>query len=229
MLFLLPYNQTLFDNKELEFRDFAMGDLFEIFTGVFEDRHLERIQETNKRLHFVKLNSFKGGRLIFSNKKPQQDNDEDKSKLSLKKPVSQKKILNAEDYIIYTRGIPRGFSMLNAGVDNINAVAIHHFLCLKPRTRLVDLDLDYLHLMLDLFVEYNLMRLYTDKLEIYNNKPGAFNSISINELKDMKISLLTSVVSQKKAFEKFLQRKTEFETAALSLQNLKNMIYNNIY
>jgi hypothetical protein len=147
-----------------------------------------------------------------------------------KKAVSKNKILNKEDYLIYTKGVPKGFSMLNNSIsESKNLVASHQFICLRPRTELIEVHLPYLHLILDVFVEKKLDQIFKEKEDIKGNKYGSFNSITIKEISKIELTILKSVDSQKKVFDQYNKIKEEVEVALTRLNFIKESINNNYY
>jgi hypothetical protein len=126
--------------------------------------------------------------------------------------------------------MPRGFSMLNAPIGNeLNVVATHQFICLRPRTKLIEVYLPYLHLVLDLFVEKDLKKLFDSKLIKSGDKYSVFNSVSIKEIRDMELTILKLVSGQKKVYDRFCERKQELEIAVFRLETIKDIIFNNNY
>ncbi len=237
MFFYFLTEPAFLETNEKETNTFTIGDLFEVFNGVLEDRHLPIVAETNSEINFIRVNSFSDSNALFD--KQQLDEiqlGQVKKKENLftntndRKPVNDKKVLIKEDYIIYTRGLPRGFSMLNAPIGNeLNVVATHQFICLRPRTKLIEVYMPYLHLVLDLFVEKDLKELFDSKLIKNGDKYSVFNSVNIKEIKDMELTTLKLVSGQKKAYDRFCERKQEFDTAVFRLNIIKDLVYNNDY
>lgn len=225
------------DKDEKETKAFSIGDLFEVFNGVLEDRHLPLVAETNSEINFIRVNSFSDSNVLFDKQKLGEIQlGQVKKKENLftntydRKPVNYKKVLIKEDYILYTRGIPRGFSMLNAPIGNeLNVVATHQFICLRPRTKLMEVHLPYLHLVLDLFVEKDLKKLFDSKLIQSGDKYSVFNSVSIKEIRDMELTILKLVSGQKKVYDRFCERKQELEIAVFRLETIKDIVFNNNY
>lgn len=237
MVLLLLKEPPFLELEEKVTRKFTVGDLFEIYNGVIEERHLPIMAETNSELNFIRINSFTENGVLHEKIRLRElqeihtNKREDPSKkLPEKKPINEKKILRNADYIIYTRGMPRGFSMLKSDIgDDLNVVATHQFICLKPRTNIIEVYLPYLHLVMDLFVDRDLKNIYESKLKLNGEKYGIFNSIGIKEIKDIEITILKLVDSQRKAYERYDQRIQESELATYQLKMIKDLIYGNYY
>lgn len=237
MFFLLLMDQIVLGSEGKETKAFLIKDLFEVFSGIVEDNHLPVLEGTQDEITFLRINSlqdqkFKYRRfeLVESYKSKDSVVELIKQDSIQKKAVKKSKILNKADYLIYTRGTPKSFSMLNNSIsESKNLVASHQFICLRPKMELIDIYLPYLHLVLDVFVEKNLDQICKTKEEIKGAKYGAFNSITIKELGKMELVILNSVDSQKKVFEQYNKIKEEVEVALTRLEFIKESINNNYY
>lgn len=237
-MFVFGINEMYFlDKDEKETKTFSIGDLFDVFNGVIEDRHLPIVAETNSDIIFIHINSFSESNILLGKQelyKIQQMQLKRKETLGKntndRKPLSEKKVLTKEDYIIYTRGLPRGFSMQHAPIGNgLNVVATHQFICLRPRTKLMEVHLPYLHLVLELFVKNYLKELFDLKQKTLGDKYSVFNSVSIKEIRDFELNILKSVSSQKKLYDAYSQLKQNYAEAAINLNSITKLVYNNIY
>jgi hypothetical protein len=237
MFFLLLTDQIVLGSDGKETKTFLIKDLFEVFSGIVEDNHLPILEGTQDEITFLRINSLKDQKfkykrfeLVESNRSKDSLLESTKQDSTQKSAVKKSKILNKADYLIYTRGIPKGFSMLNNSIsESKNLVASHQFICLRPKMELIDVYLPYLHLVLDVFVEKKLDQIFKEKEEIKGNKYGAFNSITIKELGKMELAILNSVDSQKKVFEQYNKIKEEVEVALTRLEFIKESINNNYY
>jgi hypothetical protein len=237
MSLLLLTEPPFLEPEEKVTRTFTTGDLFEVYNGVIEERHLPIVAETNTELNFIRINSFTENGVLHNKIRLRELQDIQTNKREVpfkkhgdKKTINKKKILRDADYIIYTRGVPRGFSMLKSEIDDdLNVVATHQFICLRPRTNLIDFFLPYLHLVMDLFVDRDLKKIFDSKLKLNGEKYGVFNSIGIKEIKDIEITMLKLVDSQRKAYERYDQRKQESEMATYHLKMIKDLIHGNYY
>ena len=237
MFFLLLMDQIVLGTDGKETKSFLIGDLFEVFSGIIEENHMPILEETQKEVIFLRINSLKDQKFKYKRfELVESDRSKDslgelKKKNSIsKKAVSKNKILNKEDYLIYTKGVPKGFYMLNNSIsESKNLVASHQFICLRPRTELIEVHLPYLHLVLDVFVEKKLDQIFKEKEEIKGNKYGSFNSITIKEISKIELTILKSVDSQKKVFDQYNKIKEEVEVALTRLDFIKESINNNYY
>jgi hypothetical protein len=89
--------------------------------------------------------------------------------------------------------------------------------------------LPYLHLVLELFVENDLKKLFDLKRTTYGDKYSVFNSVSIKEIKDINLNILKSVSSQEKLFDAYSKFKQNYTVAAMNLNSITKLVYNNIY
>lgn len=237
MFFLLLMDQIVLGPDGNKTKTFLIKDLFEVFTGIVEDNYKPIIEETREEVIFLRINSLKDQKfkykrfeLIESDRSKDLSKELSKQSLIQKKQVKINKILNKEDYLIYTKGVPKGFSLLNNSISKSkNLVASHQFICLRPRTELIEVHLPYLHLVLDVFIEKKLDQIFRAKEEIKGNKYGSFNSITIKEISKMELTILKSVDSQKKVFEQYNKIKEEVEVALTRLDCIKDSINNNSY
>ncbi len=237
MFFLLLMDQIILGPEGKEAKTFLIGDLFEVFSGIVEENHLPVLEGTQEEVTFLRINSlqdqkFKYRRfeLVENDKSKDSLLESTKQDSTQKKAVKKSKILNKADYLIYTRGVPKGFSMLNNSIsESKKLVASHQFICLRPRVDLIDVYLPYLHLVLDVFVEKKLDQICKTKEVNKGTKYGAFNSITIKEIGKMELVILNSVDSQKKVFDQYNKIKDEVEVALTRLEFIKESINNNYY
>src|SRR5690606_29004302 len=108
LLLVLKYKDT---------KKYKLGDLFEMQTGVVEDKYLMKVSETDDDVSLLKINSFTEEGRIHS-EAPAHGNE----KITLKvekekhqnendlKTIGKNKIIQNNDFLIYTRGKPKGFS-----------------------------------------------------------------------------------------------------------------------
>ena len=237
MFFLLLMDQIVLGAEGKEIKNFLIGDLFEVFSGIVEENHIPILEETQEEVVFLRINSLKDQKfkykrfeLIESDRSKDLSNEQTKLSSTQKKTVKKSKILNKADYLIYTKGLPKGFSMLSNSIsESKKLVASHQFICLRPRLELIEVYLPYLHLVLDVFVEKKLNQIFKVKEEIKGNKYGSFNSITIKEISKMELTILKSVDSQKKVFDQYNKIKEEVEVALTRLDFIKESINNNYY
>jgi hypothetical protein len=205
---------------------YSLKDLFEIQTGIVEDNYSLSGTEKKKEIEFLKINSFtKDGELI-----PNLKTKSPKRKFSKQDPeikeIKEDKIIQEYDILIYTRGVPRGFfakRFLN--VTEKKFVATHHFIYLRPLLHTTKFNMSYLNLMIELFIQNNLVDHYEKKLDQNKSTQNLGNSITIKELKDLKIKLLSDSALQESVVVEYQLRKDKVMKAKSDLQSLDDQIY----
>lgn len=223
--------------EEMETKEYLFNDLFEMLTGVVDSKGQVRSNEDNSDIQFLRINSFTDeGTLsenreigINGNSKSKKGAVKDASVLSTS-IISESKIITKNDFVIYTRGVPKGFSALKfmqTGEDRY--AASHHFIYLRPRLSLINLYVPYLHIMLELFVKKDLAEIYKEKAIRNQSSQPTGNSISVKELKNLKITLLTGIDAQKKVVEKYEKQKNEVKTALQILDCMEAFIHSSTF
>lgn len=234
MLLVLLLNM---DKLNDEFKEYSFRDLFDLQTGIVEDKYLPKSAKNKYNIEFLKINSFnEDGSLAeimkspIAQKKFGKVGNATNAKKNELKEVSEEKIIQENDFLIYTRGKPRGFSAHKFSKDlNPKYVATHHFIYLRPRLNVLDINLSYLHLMVDLFIQKQLTENYERKIIKNKSSQNIGNSISIKELKDLKIKLLKDRSAQDQVVEEYKLKLQQYQESLKSLETLENEIYNNDY
>jgi len=213
-------------------------DLFEVSVGVLEDRCSKTIKNLKEPLIFLRASSFDENGVLVDLQKLNAINKSIKTKRNSKLDLFSssaidenlitlgiKKILKSEDYLIYTRGIPKGFSLLKSNqIDKINAVANHQFVCLRPRTDIQEIHVPYLHFILDLLIENEFKAMYDYKLKKFDGKYGLFNSISTKEIRNIELEISDSKESQIKIYNRYNEIYNAYKQAIFRLDLFKNAI-----
>lgn len=221
--------------KNKNTKRYKFGDLFEMQTGIVEDKYIMTVSETDVPVSIVRINSFTedGG---FNFESPEAQNDQAIAKTLYKqsqetsdlKTVADNKIIQENDFLLYTRGKPRGFSAVRF-LDNRKEIyaATHHFIYLRPRTSIIDIHIPYLHLMMDLYTRKNISEHYAKKISKQKKGTAMANSVSIKELKDFEIILLTDVSEQEKVVAKYESQRNEYLKSLNNFQSLGDSILQN--
>jgi hypothetical protein len=155
----------------------TLGAIFNITTGVIEDRygstyvkdnkenkvwflHMGDMDSVNQKINFEeleenerRLNEKREARAAF---KP-TNNPLERNELR----IHENKFLQTSDYLISCRGKTIGYSMKNHEHNENNQIIhkgscilpTHHFLVLRPRSASLQ-DIEYLHFVLDMYVEH---------------------------------------------------------------------------
>lgn len=205
---------------------YSLKDLFEIQTGVVEDNYILSGIDKKTEIEFVKINSFtKDGELIpnIKTKSPKPKSTKQDPEI---KDLKEDKIIQENDILIYTRGVPRGFfakKFLNEAEKKF--VATHHFIYLRPLLHATKFNMSYLNLMVELFIQNDLVQHYDNKLQQNKSTQNMGNSVSIKELKGLKIKLLSDVDVQQNVVVEYQLRKDKVAKATSDLQSLEDQIY----
>ena len=215
MLLLLPFSDPVIMELEKSKKRIKLDDIFQINIGVMDEAGTEYYTDNayskENRVRIIRMGSFDPVKKRL--KTPAQLDESEKnlkdirkSRLkkitTIKKEVSEAKLLTQNDYIINTRGVKdfpvAGYSMLEnlgkKGVPGLDKIAAsHHFIVLKPRTTAMKMDVEFLHLMLDLLVD-NYLKDIASGL-----KSGILKS---KELKNMTFSIPLDYDAQVNVVEK---------------------------
>ncbi len=235
LLLLLP---ELFPNlTRTELVEFNLTDLFEIRTGIIEDKYSNAVQDnpdlTNK-ISFLRLSSFNdmNGLIDFDNLgSKKQKSDSNRINTSPENIASKKenekipanRLLDKHDFLISTRGIPKGYSLLKSyTIKDIYAVATHHFISLRPRMKLLNMHVPFLHLMLEVMVKMQLRQLFNVRKVQEEGKIASFNSIKINDLSSIKISIPTDMLEQVRLFNEYNILQENLRKAQIKEEEFEN-------
>lgn len=235
--FLLMPGAITLPRKEMETKEYLFNDLFEMLTGVVDSKGALRTSEDHSDIAILRINSFTDeGALIENIETGTDTNSASKSGagkgdiILSANTISESKIITRNDFIIYTRGLPKGFSALRfVKTEEDRFAASHHFIYLRPRLGLINIYVPYLHLMLELFVKKDLAEIYKQKAIDNRSTQPAGNSISVKELKNLKITLLTGFDAQKKVVEKYERQKSEVKTALEILDFMEAFIHSSTF
>jgi len=223
-------------------RLYKLEDLFEVSVGVLEDRCSKTIKNTEEPLIFLRTSSFNENGILYDLRTLNTINNKIKSKRNSKLDLysssnsdenlislDKEKILKPDDYLIYTRGVPKGFSLMKSNnIKKLNAVANHQFVCLRPRTDIPEMHVPYLHFILDLLVENEFKAMYGNKLEKFDKKYGLFNSISTKEIRKIELEISDSKESQIKIHNRYKEIYNDYEQALSRLDKFKSAINNQL-
>ena len=208
----------------------TLDNLFHISTGLLEDKHERFIEQNNeqRKVWFLHMGDMRAneGLIDFENL---ANNEEDlihnrlkreKKKIATKKdtsndpidliPITEKRLIQPTDYLLCVRGVPAGYSMIKSmnelkkykRFEDFCAVATHHFIIFKLRDNYSNMNINYIHLILDSFVKNELLDLYNGKksgletknLNIINQ--GSVIITGIKEIKDIKVKVFKRLEKQ---------------------------------
>lgn len=209
----------------------TLDNLFHISTGLLEDKHERFIEQNNeqRKVWFLHMGDMRAneGLIDFENL---ANNEEDliqnrlkreKKKIATKKdtsddpidliPITEKRLIQPTDYLLCVRGVPAGYSMIKSmnelkkykQFENFSAVATHHFIIFKLRDNYSNMNIHYIHLILDSIVKNELLDLYNSKknglvsknLATSNNKQSVIIT-GIKEIKDIKAKVFKRLEKQ---------------------------------
>ncbi|QOW09770.1 hypothetical protein Q73A0000_05005 [Kaistella flava (ex Peng et al. 2021)] len=234
-VFLLLLLMIDFKDKNDETKEYSFGDLFDLQAGIVEDKYSAITTDQQEKVEFVKINSFTEDGVLMMEHQSENPKEISRTKAKRKtakdvqlKTVTESKVIQENDFLIYTRGKPRGFSGKKFLMDaDKNYVATHHFIYLRPRVNVLDIDMTYLHLMLDLYTRKDLTENYERKINEKRWTQNMGNSISIKELKDLKITLLKDRFSQQKVVLEYELKQKEYQNSIKDLKDLENCMRSN--
>jgi len=230
-------------------KPYTIEDLFEVNSGLLEERYTDYYSnEKGEKILvvFIKMLIIKEDGTIelpderkiinIEQEIKLQKNQESKVNNSAKRNVVRKevpkaKILLPEDFLISTRGLPIGISLLEYGHDMIkNLVPTHHLIVVRPKTEAIKKNhiyLPLLHLLLSLIVEnvYNENYLKYIKeakkikeIEVEKNKKSIrrssssfFASVKVDEVKKQQFTIPVSYEKQKALYDQMneIEKKKE--------------------
>jgi len=216
----------LIDEHEL----ITLDNLFHITTGILEDKHERFIEHNNdqRKVWFLHMGDMRAndGLIDFENL-AQNESDlinnrlkREKKKIASKKdtnndsidliPITEKRLIQPTDYLLCVRGVPAGYSMIKSmnelknhkQFENFYAAATHHFIIFKLRDNYSNMNINYIHLILDSFVKNELLDLYNSKKNGLETKNlNIINQVSviitgIKEIKDIKVKVFKRLEKQ---------------------------------
>jgi hypothetical protein len=266
MLLLLLDQPFLIEKEELSsfgacFNDcskWKISDLFDVTSGILEERYLDfYINEAGvkQEVNFIRMDTIRGNENTFKLPDGREKIDsaleekakvisEDNPKKSNRVKVNQKeipleKILKPDDYLISTRGDPRGISLMNYESTLFsdiysNLVPTHHFIVLRPKAAIIKnklISIQLLHLMLNLVVENVFKTNYAEKIEeikkqkqaqavknkniIRRSAASFFASVKVDEIKERELNLPNSHETQYAVFNKLKELEEEKRRAEM--------------
>lgn len=251
-LLLLSYDYSSQLEEEKEQKEiYKIHDLFDVNLGMNEDKYTHFTKDTKSEVMFVKLSSFKEdfkGKHALARfqykflhtlnpetligKQKKQDSDLSGSKRLI--DIPEKKIILENDYLLSIRGSLKGYSMLENSklLDGINLVSSNHFIHLRPRKMSLDqMYIPYLHFALDLLVEKKLNENYRQIKEMKDAegvKQSAYNSLKVEDLKNMELSIYKDKEKQVEVYNNLMQEYEKFLEASLGLEDFKNVTAKNL-
>jgi len=243
MLLLLLNN--LFEMPKGD-QNYRLKDLFEINIGLIEDKFNKMTIESKEEVMFINLKAAEDDNRQISKltiidyhttnlidyielEKKNLPIKIDSSKLG----VPDDRVLTSSDYLISIRGRPKGFSVSKSLDPNKRKlVASHHFIQIRPMawTRNINMFVPYLHLLLDIILEVEVLQKFKDKKdieEIKGKKYSVFNSFKVNDFREIKINITTDVKLQKETYDNFIYQYNKFLNANLEFEKIKESLYKN--
>ena len=243
MLLLLLNN--LFEMPKGD-QNYRLRDLFEINIGLIEDKFNKMTIESKEEVMFINLKAAEDDNRQISKltlidyhttnlidyielEKKNLPIKIDSSKLG----VPDDRVLTSSDYLISIRGRPKGFSVSKSLDPNKRKlVASHHFIQIRPMALIKNMNMyvPYLHLLLDIILEVEVLQKFEDKKEeeeIKGKKYSAFNSFKVNDFREIKIKISTDVKLQKETFDNFIYQYDKFLNANLEFEKIKESLYKN--
>ena len=208
MLLLLLNN--LFEMPKGD-QNYRLRDLFEINIGLIEDKFNKMTIESKEEVMFINLKAAEDDNRQISKltlidyhttnlidyielEKKNLPIKIDSSKLG----VPDDRVLTSSDYLISIRGRPKGFSISKSLDPNKRKlVASHHFIQIRPMALISHMYVPYLHLLLDIILEVEVLQKFKDKKEeeeIKGKKYSVFNSFKVNDFREIKIILCTEKI-----------------------------------
>jgi len=266
MLLLLLDQPFLIEKDELSsfgacFNDcskWKISDLFDVTSGILEERYLDfYVNEVGVKqdVRFIRMDSIRENENTI--KLPElrekiERNLEEKAKIIadgkqyksdrvkvVQKEIPLEKILKPNDYLISTRGNPRGISLsdydfkLYSDIYS-NLVPTHHFIVLRPKAAIIKnkmISIQLLHLMLNLVVENVFKVNYAEKIKeikkqkqaqalenkniIRRSAASFFASVKVDEVKERELNLPISLETQNAVFNKLKEMEDEKRRAEM--------------
>jgi hypothetical protein len=212
----------------------TLDNLFHISTGLLEEKYERFIEYNNeqRKVWFLHMGDMipSNGLIDFENLAQNEEDlinnrlKREKKKASKKNiikngspellPISEKRLIQPTDYLLCVRGVPAGYSMIKSinelkyhkQFENFCAVATHHFIIFKLRDNYSNMNINYIHLILDSVVKNELLDLYnnkknglvsknSNKLATSNNNQGVIIT-GIKEIKDIKVKIFKRLEKQ---------------------------------
>ena len=173
--------------------------------------------------------SILDGTLQIENEK--KDKGESGKNSLQKRYIKENRILKQHDFLISIRGEPIGYSLLNIGeLLEHKIVPSHYFVRLSPRYP-NKFNLEYLHLIMDQFTKHILGKVFED-LEKTTKQQGksyaAFNSFSVEELKNQKIKFHSQIEQQKKITALYREQFNKWHLQNMVFDQFEENILNTI-
>lgn len=266
MLLLLLDQPFLIEKEELTsfgacFNDcskWKISDLFDVTSGILEERYLDfYVNEVGVKqdVRFIRMDTIRENENTI--KLPElrekiERNLEEKAKIIsdgkqyktdrvkvVQKEIPLEKILKPNDYLISTRGNPRGISLsdydfkLYSDIYS-NLVPTHHFIVLRPKAAIIEnkmISIQLLHLVLNLVVENVFKPNYAEKIEeikkqkqaqavknkniIRRSAASFFASVKVDEVKERELNLPISPETQNAVFNKLKELEEEKRRAEM--------------
>ena len=275
MLLLLLNKPDSIDMEELSsfgslFNDcskWKISDLFDVGSGLLEERFLNYyINESGEKqeIGFIRMDFIRGiddALELPEQRKKIERNLEEKSKKiredkptksertkALQKEIPFEKILRRDDFLISTRGEPKGISLLDYEYTLYNnLVPTHHFIVLRPKAALIRsnmISIELLHMMLKLIVEKIFKENYEEKIkeikkhkqeQVSENKnivrrsaASFFASVKVDEVKEKEICLPVSPIVQNLVLSKLKECEEEKRKAIMKLNFWQGKLFEKI-
>lgn len=229
----------------------ALDDLFEINIGLMKDAYHPYIQagegKEQLRVLFITLGSFRKPPLQAAGSEGQpagfftklemdqlieSQKESGKESTAELRSIPSDRLLGPRDYLISLRGVPQGYSMLQwktVQKENYLLAASNHFVQLRPRLT-VNAFMPYLHLILDLIVEFHLRADFQRRVEAHAGKTYAgLNPFSVRSLRQLKIKLSDNPEIQEQEYKKFSGQYKKAIDAYQHLNKLKNKYFEKLH
>lgn len=146
----------------------------------------------------------------------------------LRDEIKPTQFLKKEDFVIFTKGYPRGLSMWNF-LDQlkIKLVPNNQFIIARPKIfgdpNNFDLPIRYAHkCILEPLVHFGLQDIYKEKKK---DKPSSsFNTITIKELNDFKVRIPGTSDKMQKVLKEVADAENELESRLKILEGIKSSV-----
>ena len=171
-------------------------------------------------------------KLISNNelaKKNQEKDLDEKGNIDEKKNhIKESRFLKNHDFLISIRGEPNGYSLLNVTeIKKYNFVPSHYFVRLSPRYP-GNFHMEYLHLIIEQFIKHRLVERFEDmrlKTKEKGKSYAAFNSFSIEELKEETLRYHSSIEQQKEITDEYRKQFQKWHDQRLIFHQFEYNIY----
>ena len=257
---------TSFEEYFCDCSKWKIADLFEVNSGLLEERFLNYYTDDSgqkKEIGFIRMDTIRENddavelpeqrrkiELELEEKAKRMTDGKPKKtdRIKVQKEIPPEKILKSDDFLISTRGEPKGISLLNFEFNDFsNLVPTHHFIVLRPNAALIKnkmMSVELLHMMLKLIVEKIFKEKYKEKIEqikkhkqeqatenkniIRRSAASFFASVKVDEVKEKEINLPVSPEIQKTVLKKLKEYEEEKRNAIMKLDFWRGELFEKI-